>query len=76
MDVVNSSAHIALMTVLSVRDAGGKRSLPMYPADNYFPLLPGEKRHIAIECPGVKDPAALRVRVSGWNVPEQTLDVK
>jgi len=48
--VVNNSGHPALEAALRVVcERSGKRILPAFYSDNYFPLMPGEHRTITVE---------------------------
>jgi exo-1,4-beta-D-glucosaminidase len=68
--VTNSSSAIAFMVRLRVtRGQGGEDLTPIFWQDNYFSLLPGEKRTVSAKF----DPAALDgqepvVVLDGWNV--------
>lgn len=59
------------MIRLSLRDAvSGERILPALYTDNYFWMLPGERKTVWVDC----DPSAAagcrpEVRVSGYNLP-------
>jgi hypothetical protein len=73
VELHNRSSVPALMAHLVLRDqATGERILPVYYADNYISLLPGESRVVRIESPTVAT-AKLRVDVDGWNVAKQSL---
>lgn len=51
--VVNNTAHLALAATLSiVRQTSGRRILPAFYSDNYFPLMPGERRTVTVEVSG------------------------
>ena len=41
------------------------RYLPVFWDDNYFALLPGERREVGVSRPGSDE---ARLRVDGWNV--------
>jgi hypothetical protein len=48
--VVNNTGHPALAAALRVvRERSGKRILPAFYSDNYFPLMPGEHRTVTVE---------------------------
>jgi len=48
--VVNNSGHPALAAALRVVcERSGKRILPAFYSDNYFPLMPGEHRTVTVE---------------------------
>jgi beta-mannosidase len=68
--VRNASQTIAVMTHLQLHRAGsGDRVLPVFYADNYLNLVPGETRTVRIEC-ATKDLAgeAPLLLVDGFNV--------
>ena len=46
---------------------------PVLWSDNYIELLPGESRTLTAVLPSA--PSRVEVRLSGWNIPEQTLHV-
>jgi exo-1,4-beta-D-glucosaminidase len=66
--VQNSSRHLAFMIRLRLTDAAGNDVLPILWDDNFFSLLPGERREIGAHY----DPSLLHgapvVRVEGWNI--------
>ena len=62
----NPTDHVALMAHLSLRDdATGQRVLPVFYADNYVSLLPGESRTVTAESAAA---ARFAVHVDGYNV--------
>jgi hypothetical protein len=67
VEVTNRGPGVALAARVVVRDAAtGARVLPAYASDNYFSLLPGESRRVAVEVP--KPARGLAVELKGWNV--------
>jgi hypothetical protein len=68
--VFNPSASVALAIRLKLlRSASGERVLPAMYEDNYFSLLPGERKHVKISFPGsALAGQAPRLVVEGWNV--------
>ena len=66
--VENPSRRLAFMVHLRLTDAAGQDVLPILWDDNYFSLMPGERREISAHY----DPALLHgapvVKVEGWNV--------
>jgi exo-1,4-beta-D-glucosaminidase len=73
--LTNPSQTLAFAVSLRLTNAKGDDVLPVVFDDNYFPLLPGEKRTVAVryaaeDLHGSK-PA---VRVDGWNVSPMTLN--
>ncbi len=62
----------ALAVRLLLRDGKtGARILPAYYSDDFFSLLPGERRTFRIETTGPV-PATAEVAVDGWNVAGKT----
>lgn len=53
----------------------GLRILPAFFSDNYLSVLPGEKKTISVEYPD-QGSVPLAVRVYGWNVKDQQLQIK
>jgi mannosylglycoprotein endo-beta-mannosidase len=49
LSLVNGSENVAFFNSLKVFDATGDRILPVFYSDNYFSLLPGEKKEMTIE---------------------------
>lgn len=69
-----TSAALAIkLTAISAND--GARVLPAYVSDNYFSLLPGEKRSVEIEYPASTARGETQLAVRGWNLPSQTVDI-
>jgi len=74
--VENPSKSLAFMVHLKVNDAKtGEEFLPVIWQDNYFSLLPGEKRDVTAS---YTLPRGMRpsVEVQGWNIEPQTLNDK
>jgi len=70
MEVENPSDHLALSVELMLLDAEtGQFVAPVYLDDNYFFLLPGEKRTIGGYC-YLNDLSSrsLKLKVSGLNI--------
>jgi exo-1,4-beta-D-glucosaminidase len=66
--VENPSKSLAFFVRLKVNKAG-KEILPVLWEDNYFSLLPGEKREVsATYKASERGTAKPTVEVSGWNV--------
>lgn len=75
--VSNPTSHVALMTRLKViRANSGERVLPIFYEDNYFTLLPGESRTIAIQF-AVADLAGEqpKLAVEGWNIASEEISI-
>ena len=51
----------------------GREVLPAYWSDNYFSLLPGEKKALAVEAPAADGP--LTVALDGWNIEPVSVEV-
>jgi len=70
MVVENPSNHLALSIELMLLDAGsGHFVAPVYLEDNYFSLLPGEKRTISGYCYlSDLESRSLKLKVSGLNI--------
>ncbi len=66
--VSNAGGGLAFFVRLRVlRECDGEEVLPAYWTDNYFSLLPGESKALAVQLPGA--PAGgFAVAVDGWNV--------
>jgi exo-1,4-beta-D-glucosaminidase len=72
----NPGDHLALQSVVEVRDKGARgETLPLLWDDNYVSLLPGESREITAP---LSSPDLLshnkEIRISGWNADPETLD--
>ncbi|MBO5660693.1 MAG: discoidin domain-containing protein, partial [Bacteroidaceae bacterium] len=70
--IVNTGSVPAFMVRLKLCSAEGEQILPIYYSDNYFHLLPGERKTInigwkAMDIPGTLPPL---LHVSGFNVPD------
>jgi exo-1,4-beta-D-glucosaminidase len=66
--VENAGGALAFQVRLKLTDgAGGEEVLPVYWEDNYFALMPGEKRELAVSYPAPKGAPA--VQAEAWNAP-------
>ncbi len=64
--VRNTGPALAFQVRLKLTDPAGEEILPVYWADNYFALLPGETREVTVSFPG--QPAGRpRVTAEAWN---------
>ncbi len=77
-EVVNPSNSIALQIELNLFNEGNNEAIvPIFWDDNYFTLLPGEKR--TISCYYYKDGnenvSASYIKVKGWNINEKKLNI-
>lgn len=68
IDVVNKSGEIAFFTQLQFLDGDNKPVRPSFYTDNFFSLLPGEKKSITIETSVTNLPTKKQMVVQGWNV--------
>jgi exo-1,4-beta-D-glucosaminidase len=68
--VENSGSHLAFMVHLTVRKGpAGADIQPVYWEDNYFELLPGEKREVSATYQRkLLGGAKSQIKVDGWNV--------
>ncbi len=70
--VENPGKSLAFFVRLKVNDASGEEILPVIWDDNYFSLLPGEKRKItATYAASASDKSKPVVELEGWNVKRQ-----
>jgi len=73
--VTNSTDKIAFFVRPQLM-AGGNEVLPSFWSGSYFTLAPKESTSLTVSCPveqiGSDAPA---LKISGWNVPEQVLDL-
>jgi exo-1,4-beta-D-glucosaminidase len=66
--VENTGGALAFQVRLRLTDGpGGEELLPVFWEDNYFALLPGEKRELTVTYPAPKGTAA--VHAEAWNAP-------
>jgi len=70
MEVENPSENLALSVELMILDAGsGNFIAPVYLDDNYFSLLPGEKRSVSGYCYlSDLESTSMKLKVSGVNI--------
>jgi exo-1,4-beta-D-glucosaminidase len=64
--VTNTGSALAFQVRLKVSGADGRERLPVFWDDNYFALLPGESREIAVSYPAGGEAA---VEAEAWNAP-------
>ena len=78
VSVHNPSGGVAFMVRLRVtKGKGGEDLTPIFWSDNYFSLLPGEKREVTASC----DPSDLEgkdptVEVGGYNIATQSSSMR
>lgn len=71
-----AKAPVAFFNRLSLVDGvTKKRILPVFYSDNYVSVLPGEQRKIILDYQPVNTSQQLQLSVSGWNLPEQLLQI-
>lgn len=75
IDVVNKSGEIAFFTQLQFLDGDNKPVRPSFYTDNFFSLLPGEKKTITIETSKTNLPPKKQMVVQGWNVKKQVFSL-
>jgi len=70
VQVENPSEHLAFFLRLAItRDTGGDEVTPTYWDDNYFCLLPGEKREVKARfSPHDLGGDEAIVKIDGWNI--------
>ena len=77
--ISNPGEETAFFIRLKVIDANnGKLVLPVFFSDNYFTLLPGEKREISVDCtllPESMPIKTLLLEMDGWNVKTNSLKI-
>ncbi len=67
--VANPSTNLAFMVWLRLQHAADAKPVrPAFYADNFFSLLPGESRDVAIDCGPAPRPDDVQLVVDGWNV--------
>ena len=73
-EVINRTKSVVVgIRLILVHADTGERVLPAFYDDNYFSLLPGERRTVSIE---VGTAAPLKLRTEGWNVEPGELSVR
>lgn len=71
--VENAGNTLAFMTQLQLLDKDGKPVRPSFYADNFFSLLPGERRTVTIETEAANLKGGDALVVKGWNAAPQRL---
>lgn len=71
IDIANRSQTIAFFNQLQFLDGDDKPVRPSFYTDNFFSLLPGEKKSITIETNKAKLPEKKQLVVKGWNTKRQ-----
>ena len=68
--VENTGTALAFQVHLRVADREtGEEVLPVFWEDNYFALMPGEKRTLRVSFPRRPFPGTLELTASAWNAP-------
>lgn len=71
--VENAGASLAFMTQLQLLGKDGKPVRPSFYTDNFFSLLPGERRAVTIETESANLAGGVSLVVKGWNAAAQRL---
>jgi hypothetical protein len=72
IDINNRTDSIAFFTQLQFLDDNDKPIRPSFYTDNFFSLLPGDRRSITIETNKNRLPKKRKLVVKGWNIKKQT----
>jgi hypothetical protein len=73
--VENTGASLAFLTQLQLLDKAGRPVRPSFYTDNFFSLLPGEKRAVTIETERANLAGGDALVVKGWNAAPQRFPV-
>lgn len=74
LTVTNRGPRIAFFTQIQLLDSSSSPVRPSFYTDNFFSLLPGEKKTVTIETASAHVPAdGLTLKVRAWNAPESAL---
>jgi len=76
IDVINRSGGIAFFTQLQFLDDNNKPIRPSFYSDNFFSLLPSEKKTVTIETSKDKLPEKKKLVVKGWNTRKHVYSLK
>jgi beta-galactosidase/beta-glucuronidase len=75
IQITNSSDRLAFFIRPGLVQ-NGEEILPSWWTGNYFTLAPSESTTVTVSCPVVREgPGKVSLKVSGWNVPEQELNL-
>ena len=72
----NAGASLAFMAQLQLLDKDGKPVRPSFYTDNFFSLLPGEKRSVTVETESANLKGGDVLVVKGWNAAPQRFALK
>lgn len=75
VEVKNTGKTIAFFLQLQVKDEQGKSVKPCFMTDNFFSLLPGERKTVSIDA-SLAPVKAAAVHLRGWNVASQIMRLK
>jgi exo-1,4-beta-D-glucosaminidase len=73
LTLTNPSKSLALSVQLKAKNADGSMITPVFLEDNYFAIMPSEKRTVEIRYATADSKGQPLVEVSGWNVKPKTL---
>lgn len=76
IEVKNTSHTIAFFTQLQLLDENDKPIRPSFYSDNFFSLLPGERKAIRIETNARKLVANSKLILKGWNVKKEIYNLR
>ena len=62
-------SKLSFLSRIELLDASGKSIRPSFYTDNWFSLLPGERKQVTVETAETHTTAGVRLRISGWNIP-------
>jgi exo-1,4-beta-D-glucosaminidase len=73
----NPTDKVAFFVTLTLNDEKGNSLFPVFWDDNYFSLLPGEKREISCSVPTkIISKTKPQLSLSGWNIKPQLIGIK
>ncbi len=76
VEVENPSNSLALQAELNIFSGKNDEAIvPIFWEDNYFSLLPGEKRTITCYYYKAENVSKPYIKVKGWNINEQTIEL-
>ena len=76
VSVENAGSTLAFMAQLQLLDKDNKPVRPSFYTDNFFSLLPGEKRTVTIETESANLKGGDALVVKGWNAAPQKMPVR
>jgi P pilus assembly chaperone PapD len=74
--ITNPGNAPALTIRLGIQNTNGERLLPVFYSDNYFSLLPGEKKQIRLSYDAGLDGKEVSLFTEGWNVDRKYNKIK